>query len=121
MSGHISLGRWGEDQAVAFLKKMRYKILERNYRCRLGEIDIIAREKKTLVFVEVKTRTGEDFSKPVEAVTPQKIRRIYKVAQYYLKQYGLKDIDCRIDVVSVEPHPGGKASIELLKNVCLCP
>ena len=120
MSNHISLGRWGEEQAAAFLKKERYKILKMNFRCPLGEIDIIAREKKTLVFIEVKTRTRKDFAKPVEAVTPHKMRQICKVARYYLQQSGLRDIDCRMDVVSVEPHAGGKSTIELIKDAFRC-
>jgi putative endonuclease len=120
MPDHISLGQWGEKQAAAFLKKAGYKILKMNFRCPLGEIDIIAREKKTLVFVEVKTRTSEDFAKPVEAITPHKMRRICNIARYYLKQPGLKDTDCRMDVVSVEPHSGGKADIKLIKDAFQC-
>lgn len=120
MANHTSLGRWGEEQAAAFLKKERYKILKMNYRCPLGEIDIIAREKKTLVFVEVKTRTKEDFAKAVDAITPYKIQRICKVAQYYLMQSGSKNIDCRMDVVLVEPRYGGQAFIKLIKNAFNC-
>ena len=120
MADHISLGRWGEQQAAAFLKKKRYKILQMNYRCSLGEIDIVAREKKVIVFVEVKTRTRVDFAKPVEAITPHKIRQVCKVAQCYLLQSGLRDIDCRMDVVLVEPRSGGGADIELIKNAFDC-
>lgn len=120
MANHTFLGRWGEEQAAGFLKKERYKILKMNYRCPLGEIDIIARDKKTLVFVEVKTRTKKYFAKPVEAITPHKIQQVCKVAQYYLMQSGLKNIDCRMDVVTVEPRFEGQTIIKLIKNAFNC-
>jgi putative endonuclease len=120
MAEHIRLGRWGEEQAAAFLKKKWYKIIEMNYRCPLGEIDIIAREKKTLVFVEVKTRTNRDYAEPLEAVTPAKMRRICNTARYYLQRSGLKAIDCRMDVVSVEPDSGKSAVVTLVKNAFQC-
>jgi putative endonuclease len=77
-------------------------ILERNYRCRLGEIDIIARDEETLCFVEVKYRSGNRAGYPLEAVGPAKQRKIYQTASVYLKQHGLSmNVSCRFDVVSV--------------------
>ncbi len=111
----LSLGQQGEKLAVARLKKLKYKIIERNYRSPMGEIDIIAREKDTLVFVEVKTRSGKTFGPPVEAVTPSKQRQLSKAALAYLNQKKLRNIQARFDVVSVElvwPTP----RIEVIQN-----
>ena len=111
----LSLGKKGEDLALARLKELKYKILERNYKCLLGEIDIIAREKDTLVFVEVKTRATKDFGGPAAAVTGRKQRQLSKVALTYLNQKRLKDVPARFDVVTVElisPPP----KIEVIRN-----
>jgi putative endonuclease len=76
----ISLGKMGEDLAVVQLRALKYKIIERNFKCALGEIDIIAREKDTLVFVEVKTRRTRDFEGPAAAVNQRKQRQLSRVA-----------------------------------------
>lgn len=111
----LSLGQQGEKLAVARLKELRYKIIERNYRCCLGEIDIIACEKDTLVFVEVKTRSGKAFGSPIEAVTPYKQRQLSKAALAYINQKKLRDIQARFDVVTVElVRP--TARIEVIRN-----
>jgi putative endonuclease len=115
MDPRSSLGKKGEELAVAQLKKLQFKILERNYKCLLGEIDIIARERGTLVFVEVKTRSSPDFGGPAAAVTERKQRQISRVALTYLNQKKLTDIPARFDVVTVEliaPAP----RIELIRN-----
>ncbi len=97
-------GLKGEDLAVNYLKKKGYRILEKNYRTPLGEIDIIAEKKGTVVFVEVKTRTSDAFGLPEEAVTRQKQERIKKVALLYLK--GLNRVPpVRFDVLSIELKP----------------
>jgi putative endonuclease len=91
-----------EERAAAYLTDQGMTILERNYRCRLGEIDIIARDGYTLCFVEVKYRSGSRKGYPLEAVGPAKQRKIYQTASVYLKQQGLSmDTSCRFDVVSV--------------------
>ena len=77
-------GQCGEDAAAEFLKKKKYKIIERNYKNKIGEIDIIARTKTDLVFVEVKTRSSEKFGTPAEAVTYYKKQKIVNTARYYL-------------------------------------
>ena len=102
------LGRWGEEWAVRFLKKKRYKILERNYRCRLGEIDIIATRKETLVFVEVKTRREEEAIPPQFSVNRRKQRQIIRVVRCYLKQHYLSGQKCRFDVVAIVAEEGKK-------------
>jgi putative endonuclease len=95
------LGEAGEDLAAAALKKQGYKILERNYTCTLGEIDLIARQGKTLVFIEVKTRRSERFGAPQEAVSPAKQARLRRLAAYYLKQKRLGEVAVRFDVVAI--------------------
>jgi putative endonuclease len=108
-------GQKSESLAAWYLKKIGYKIVEQNYRTPLGEIDIIAREKKTIVFVEVKSRRSTRYGNPKWAVTPKKQRKISMVALQYLKATRQTDARARFDVVAVtsnrdEPH------IEIVKN-----
>jgi putative endonuclease len=102
------LGRWGEERAARFLKKKRYKIVERNYRCRLGEIDIIARWRETLVFVEVKTRRDEEDIPPRYSVNRRKQLKIIRTARVYLKEHYLSGRKCRFDVVAIVAGDGKK-------------
>lgn len=96
-------GRKGEDVAVKYLKKQGYIIMQRNFRCKIGEIDIIAfdKNKKELVFFEVKTRKNTSYGTPAEAITVNKKKHIYKVAQYYLYSKKIEDELIRIDVIEV--------------------
>ena len=109
------LGKKGEEIALRFLKKKGYKIIERNYVCKLGEMDIIAREKDTLVFVEVKTRTSMAFGPPQLAVNSTKQMQLSKVALYFLKEKRLEEVKARFDVVAVLLRPRGD-EIELIKD-----
>ena len=111
-----TLGVIGEELAYHFLSREGYKILLKNYECALGEIDLIAKESGALIFVEVKTRSSEALGSPAESVTHQKRQQIIKVAQYYLKRYGIKDVSCRFDVVSILIPRGEKPRIEVIKN-----
>jgi len=111
----ISLGKKGEELAIAQLKALRYKILERNFKCSLGEIDVIARDKNTLVFVEVKTRATREFGGPAAAVHERKQRQLSKVALVYLNQKKLFNIPARFDVVAVEILPPAPR-IEVIQN-----
>lgn len=95
------LGRRGEDEAVSYLKKKGYIIIQRNYRCSLGEIDIIAKEGKTLVFIEVRSRSSDRFGMPQESVNRSKMLKIYKVAQYYLKAVQKEEEPVRFDVLAL--------------------
>jgi putative endonuclease len=108
-------GARGEQRAVEYLQEQGYRILERNYRCPLGEMDIIAREGKTVVFVEVKTRASDRFGSPQAAIGPQKQRRMTVIARYYLKTQGLLDGPARFDVAAVRLADGGD-SVTLYKN-----
>src|SRR4030065_2341868 len=109
------LGKKGEEVALRFVKKNGYKIIEKNYVCKLGEMDIIAEEKDRLVFVEVKTRTSMVFGPPQLAVTPFKQRQLSKVALHFLKEKKLEDIKARFDVVAILLPPE-KEKIELIRN-----
>lgn len=92
-----------EEKAAHFLEKHGLQILERNYRCRFGEIDLIARDGKSYVFVEVKYRKGNISGSAVEAVTKTKQRRICRVAVYYLSTHCLSmDLPCRFDVIGID-------------------
>ena len=108
-------GQKAEDMAVRYLKKRGYKILERNYRNRNGEIDIIARDGDALVFVEVKARRSERFGTAKAAVTIHKQRQVSKVALGYLKLTDQSGVKARFDVVTVDRREGRHA-IHLIRN-----
>ena len=91
----------GEKEAAQFLKKSGFKILVPRYRCRFGEVDLVARERETLVFVEVKTRRSRDFGEPAQAVTLKKQQHISRVALDYLRQLKNPKIPVRFDIVEV--------------------
>jgi putative endonuclease len=111
----LSLGKKGEELAVIHLGALKYKVLERNFKCPLGEIDIIARDKSTLVFVEVKTRSTKDFGGPAAAVNERKQRQLSKVALTYLNQKKLTNVPARFDVVTVELIPPSPR-VEVIRN-----
>ncbi|MBI2268345.1 MAG: YraN family protein [Candidatus Blackburnbacteria bacterium] len=111
-------GRLGEDLAVGFLQKQGYKILTRNFRSHFGEVDIVAQDKKTLVFVEVKMRDDYSFGYPEEAVTPRKISSIIKTGQYYKLVYPGTPSLMRVDVVAIDMI-GDQPQIRLHKNITL--
>ncbi len=100
---------------MRFLKKKGYRILERNYVCKLGEIDIVAKEKDTFAFIEVKTRTSTLFGPPELSVTPFKQMQISKAALCFLKEKKLEEVKARFDVVSILLIPGGE-EIELIRD-----
>jgi len=109
------LGKKGEELALRFLKKNGYQIIERNYICKMGEMDIIAREKDTLVFIEVKTRTSTAFGLPQLAVNASKQRQMSKVALNFLKEKKLEEAKARFDVVAILLGPQGE-EIELIRD-----
>ena len=111
-----TLGKIGEDLATAYLEKSGYKILVRNYRQKCGEIDIIAMDRQTIVFIEVKTRRTLVFGPPFAAVTEKKQRQIGKVAQDYLCRNDLFGRPARFDVISILLPDGREPEIELFEN-----
>jgi len=96
------LGRLGEDLARVELERLGYQILERRFRSRFGEIDLIAQDAGTVVFVEVKTKTDGRFGDPAEMVTSQKQRRLVSMAEEYVTAHRLHETPCRFDVVAVD-------------------
>ena len=114
-SARIALGKTGEDFACKELERRGYVIVARRHRCRGGELDVIARDGATLVFVEVKARDSHAFGDAAEAVTWQKQRRIVRLASEYVMQHHLIDCPCRFDVVSIQFDAGGPL-IEVYKS-----
>ena len=112
-----SLGRWGEEQAAKYLRHRAYRILDTNYKCRGGEIDIIARKGKYIVFVEVKLRKNADFASGREFVNYTKQQRIIMTAQLYLQEHE-SELQPRFDVIEIYAPTGieGKISIEHIKD-----
>lgn len=100
-------GREGEAEAARFLRAQGLTILHSNWRCRLGELDIVAADGPCLVFVEVKTRSGSEFGTAAEAVDVRKQRRLQRLAAAYLNQSGEWERPCRFDVVAVTPAGSG--------------
>ncbi len=111
----IDLGRLGEALALKKIKTLGYECIAKNYRCSLGEVDLIARDGDTIVFIEIKTRKGRSLGYAKEAINERKKRQLSKVALAYLKNYGLSGTKSRFDVLAV--HLGeGRPEIELVKN-----
>lgn len=116
-AAHLKSGRWGEREAVYFLKKKKWKI--RGERVRSGkhdELDIIADDGNALVFVEVKTRKNENFGRPFAAVNQEKRKRLSRAAVNYLKKQTLHPDYIRFDVIEVIGEPGGKPEIRHIEN-----
>jgi putative endonuclease len=116
-SAHLRLGERGERLAARYLRRQGYKILYRNFRGgKGGEIDLVCRDRDTLVFVEVKTRTREDFGRPLEAVDQRKQRRISLGALVWLRMLGNPDIFFRFDVVEVVFATSEPPRVELVRD-----
>ncbi len=117
-SGNKGTGELGEEIAAHFLIAHGYRILERNFRCKGGEVDIIARdpEDKSLVFIEVKARRGLSYGVPQLAVTPFKQRQISKAALTWLSKNRLHDTNARFDVIAILLHTDGQHAIDHIKN-----
>jgi putative endonuclease len=118
MSGaRQGLGRRGELLAADRLAALGYEIVERNFRCSAGEIDLVARWHDTWVFVEVRTRRGTRFGTPEESITPRKRAHLIASAQHYLQARQLQDVPWRIDAVAVGLSPGGELlRVDVIEN-----
>ena len=117
MAAKDELGKRGESLAVNFLEGAGYTILERNWRCPLGEIDIVALDGVELVFAEVKTRSSVAFGHPFEAITPTKLARLRRLAGAWCEAHPAAYRNIRMDAVSVIAGRGDGVSIEHLKNI----
>ncbi|MDX9925147.1 MAG: YraN family protein [Ignavibacteriaceae bacterium] len=109
-------GTSGEKLAAEYLQKKGYEIIKFNYRFHHGEIDLIAKEKDVLVFVEVKTRLSEKYGTPINAISRNKINQIRKIADAYLAVNKIKDTDCRIDFIGIF-YKNSIPEIEHLENI----
>jgi putative endonuclease len=114
-NGKLLLGKEGERVAELYLQKKGYKLVERNYRCSGGELDLIVLDRRVVVFVEVKTRTGIGFGSPLEAVEFHKQRKMIRAAQFFLAEKNLQQRDARFDVVGVS-WPGREPVVEHIEN-----
>jgi putative endonuclease len=109
------LGRDGEQIAEKYLAKKGYRLVERNYRCPMGELDLIALDRRVIVFIEVKTRVDQSFGPPLESVHPRKQQKMIGAAQYFLSQHKLHDREARFDVVGIS-FDGDASVIEHIEN-----
>ncbi len=117
MRNNKLLGAFGEDMACGYLESIGYRIIERNFSCRVGEVDIIAMEGDTLAFIEVKCRTSISFGNPSEAVSYYKQKRIVKTALFFMTRNKIFDYMCRFDVIEVlTDGTKEKTNINLIKN-----
>ncbi|GEL17779.1 YraN family protein [Pseudonocardia asaccharolytica] len=112
MAAKDALGRRGEDVAVEYLEKRGLVVLTRNWRCRDGELDVVATDADKLVVCEVKTRSGTGFGEPAEAVTGRKAARIRRVTQAWLAAHKVRWCEVRFDVVAVLIEPGHPATLQ---------
>ena len=114
-NGKLLLGKEGERVAERYLQKKGYMLVERNYRCPAGELDLIVLDRRVVVFVEVKTRTGLGFGSPLEAVEFRKQRKMIQVAQFFLAEKRLQQRDARFDVIGVS-WLGREPVVEHIEN-----
>ncbi len=113
----IFIGKKGEDTAEKYLKKHGYRIIEKNFKSPSGEIDIVALDKGTIVFVEVKTRNSDEFGPPELSVTSTKRQKIIKSAFHFLSKKRIKDTPCRFDIVSITRSPDQKEKeVKIIKD-----
>ena len=114
----VRLGRKGEDLAVAELQRAGYHILDRNWRCPVGEVDVVALQDAVYRFFEVRTRRGGACGTPEESITPAKYQRMIDVALTYLAEHDLYDVDCSVGLVAVEmDRKGHLLRIEIYESI----
>lgn len=111
----LNLGELGERLALKKIKRLGYKFIAKNYRCSLGEIDLIAKDDDCLVFIEIKTRKGKSTSYAKEAIDQRKMLQLSKVALAYMKANNCCDVKSRFDVIAINIK-GNKQEIELIPN-----
>ena len=117
MRAKDAVGKYGERVAAAYLADAGWQVLDRNWRCPAGELDIVALHGTELVVVEVKTRTGDGFGHPAEAVTARKLARLRRLAAQWLDAHDLRPTGVRVDVIAVRTAPRGAARVEHLAGV----
>lgn len=118
MARKDELGRHGESLAVAYLEDDGYRIVDRNWRCKQGELDIVAERDGVLIFVEVKTRSSLAFGHPLEAVTARKLARIRRLIGAWCAEHRPRARSIRIDVIGIVYRPEDPAVLDHLRGVC---
>lgn len=118
MSKHITLGRQGEDEAAKYLQHLGYKIIDKNFRSKTGEIDIIALDRNMLVFVEVKTRTSTFWGDPAEAIKQKKLHSIINTAHFYLLTHKNAPKNIRVDAIEILSE-SDEFKVNHIKNITL--
>ena len=113
------IGAYGEDKAEHYLRNKNYNIIDRNFNCRSGEIDIIAQEKETYVFIEVKTRKNSSYGRPMEAINAYKLRNMVRTVEVYRKMKHLYDVPLRLDAIEVIIEAENKVKINHIENITL--
>jgi putative endonuclease len=112
------LGAWGEGLAALHLESQGYTIVDRNWRCRQGELDLVARAGELWLFVEVRTRRGRAMGTPEESLLRGKAQQVLQVAQHYLYEHELEDVEWRVDLIAVELDESGKLlRLEQIENI----
>lgn len=111
----MTLGEWGENKAAAYLEGLGWTVLERNFRCRIGELDLVAMDGDCLVFLEVKTRRSLSCGLPCESITPEKQRHILRTARYYCMKNLLEGQEMRVDVIEILKY-GERAWLRHTRN-----
>lgn len=119
IAAHLQLGRRGEDAACQFLKKQGFKILHRNFRCPIGELDVVAIKQERLHFIEIKTRSQDRFGNPEEAVGREKQTKIIRIAQWYSKQFSQETRRMSFDVLAVSFVNGKVAATKFIEGAFL--
>lgn len=112
-----ALGRMGEDVAARHLESEGFVVLERNWRCSEGELDILARDGDTLVVCEVKTRSSTRYGSPFEAITERKLHRLERLGMRWMRERGVRPTRMRVDIVSVLAPPDGRRVIEHVRGL----
>ncbi len=113
---HVSLGERGEMIAWSYLRQKGYTLLEKNYRCRIGEIDAIAEKDRRIVFIEIKTRSSSRFGAPEEAVHTRKQRKLLRLAEWYLKEKKWEDKPLAFSVLAIQLKEGQGPEMRLIEN-----
>ncbi|MCT4606708.1 MAG: YraN family protein [Marinisporobacter sp.] len=117
MNSIKNLGTLGEQIAAEYLRKSHYEIVQVNYRCRFGEVDIIAYKNQTYIFVEVKTRRSLSFGRPAEAINKKKKMHLLKVGQYYMQRIKDEDYNFRFDAIEIMVFASKSPSINHIENI----
>lgn len=116
MKSKIATGAWGEAKACKHLTSLGYCIIETNWRCPAGELDVIAMDGSTLVFVEVRTRSSRALGLAVETIDRRKRERLSRLANWYMAANGIVDVQCRFDVVAITRTSTGRYELDLIKD-----